>query len=76
MVKRISCRVISSVAFSKPGFGAASVKQPRDKQYEICDIVATVKPGTIINPVKSSDMPGISLVNVEFPTGQILDFYA
>jgi hypothetical protein len=76
VVKRISCRVISSVAFSKPGFGAPYAKQPPDKQHEICDTVATVKPRTIINPVKNSDMPGISLLNLDFPTGQILDFYA
>jgi len=75
-VKRISCRVISSAAFSKPGFGAPSVKQPPDNQHEIYDTVATVKPRTIINPAKNSDMPGISLLNVEFPTGRILDFYA
>jgi hypothetical protein len=76
LVKRISCRVISSAAFSKPCIGAASVKQPREEQYEICDTVATVNPRTIIKPVKNRDMPGISLLNVEFPTGRILDIFA
>ena len=75
-MKRISCKVISSAAFSKQGFGAPSVKQRRDEQYGIGETVATVKPRTIINPANNTDMPGISLLNLGFPTGQILDFYA
>ena len=76
MVKRISCRVISSVAFSKPVFGAPSVKQPPAERYEIGETIATAKPPTIINPAQNRDMGGISLLNGDFPIGQILDYYA
>lgn len=77
MVKRISCRVISSAVFSKTGLGAPSVKHPNDRQHEIGDIVATtVNPKAINSPVRNTDTPDIVLGAPDFSIGQILDYYA
>jgi len=77
VVKRISCRVVSSVPFSKTVAGLLPVKQPNDSQHEIGDTVtATVKPRTIINPVRNTDILSIALGALDFPIGQIIDCYA
>ncbi len=77
MAKRISCRVISSAVFSKTSLREPSVKQPNDRQHEIGDTVTvTVKPGTIINPMRNADILSVASGTSDFPIGQIFDCYA
>lgn len=77
MVKRISCRVISSVPFNKTSDGFPSVSQPNNHQYNSGDTgLAVAKPRTIVIPVKNTDILSIGPRTLDFPIGQILDCYA
>jgi len=77
VVKRISCRVIRSVPFSKTSAGLVSVRQPNNHEHEIGGVAtATVKPKAIINPVRNTDILSIASGTLDFPIGQILDCYA
>ena len=74
--KEISCRVISSVPFSKARGDSSSARRVNKERYEtgrIC--TATSKPRAIIDTVRDGDMLSIGFGG-EFPTGPILDFYA
>jgi len=72
VVRRISCRVISSVPFSK-----TPVREPNNHEHEMGSVAtATVKPKDIINSARNTDILSIALEGLDFPIGQILDCYA
>lgn len=76
MVKQISCRVISSVPFSKGSAETSSAGRLNKDLYESGKIAGeTSNPGTIVNSVRDADILSISF-GAEFPTGQVFDFYA
>ncbi len=65
MVKRISCRVIRSVAFGE-------ISHDREIGNTAA---ATFHPLAVINPAKDTDILNMAS-GVDFPIGQILDCYA
>jgi hypothetical protein len=77
MVKRVSCRVISSVPLSKTRAGSLSVIQQNDRQDEIGNTGNTaVKPITIFNPVENIDILSITSGALDYTPGQFIDYYA
>jgi len=79
VVKRISCRVIRSVPFSKTGAGLPSARQPNNHQYESGSVpIANIRLKHNRNPVNDNLKAfniGLGILN-DFPIGQILDCYA
>ncbi|MHC4123257.1 MAG: hypothetical protein ACYSSI_06755 [Planctomycetota bacterium] len=79
MVKRISCRIISSVPFGKTSAGFSSVRRPNSHQYEIGSVpIANIRFKHNCN--LGNDNPkafniDLGILN-DFPIGQILDCYA
>jgi hypothetical protein len=67
VVRRISCRVISSAPFGK-----TPVREPNNYEHEIGVADVTAESGAIINPKGNTDILSI----LDFPIGQILDCYA
>lgn len=77
MVKRVSCRVVSSVPFSKMSADLLFVRQPSNHQYKIGETDTTVvRPKIVINPARNPDVLIIASETLDFPIGQILDYYA
>ncbi len=78
MVKRISCRVISSVPFSETSAGLLSIRQVNNNRHEVGGVAAAdlrlKHNGNLANDAKSFYI-GLETLN-DFPIGQILDCYA
>ena len=76
MVKRISCRVVSSVPLVKSGVGAGRVDRLDDKPGNARDVAAHYA-GRSSSPAgyPGRSVHAMGLVEAGFP-GQMLDFYA
>jgi hypothetical protein len=75
-VKEISCRVISSAPFGQARVELSSGSRLNKHQYESGNIAGgTCKARSILTSVIDRDILSITF-GADFPTGQILDFYA
>jgi len=74
VVKRISCRIISSVPLGKTSAGLSSIMQPNNRQHETGN--TAVKPITIFDPVETIDILSIASGTSDYPVGQFVDYYA
>ena len=77
MVKKISCRVVSSVPFGKTSIKSLSVRRPNSQHYDSQDFAADTRLTDIAN--LANHLKGLNAIlgaPNEFQTGQVVDFYA
>ena len=77
MVKKISCRVVSSVPFGKTSGKSLCVRQPNSHHYDSQDFAADTRLTDIANLANHlKSLNAILGTPNDFQTGQVLDFYA
>lgn len=77
MIKRISCRVVSSVPLGRSGDALRDARQPGNEHHEISNAAAenihSRHNGTFVTYTDRFDIAGVSVG--DSPIGQILDCY-